>query len=225
VQRKIILVIAPSGAGKTHLVSDMLVDLDRVAVFDMVKDTQYTNKTKTIVISGKPRIFAETIGAFLSKEEQEKQKFQVVYHPAITEVQDNGLIDSPEFNDIVHVCQERGHMYLVIDEAHFWCNSYNCPKELHLANLIGRHDELSLILISQRINGVHPAIRENADEFYFWKIVTPTGLKMVREYCGDDVADQVQALRAVELDKNDKFVTPGQYLHWSKFRGVEEVTE
>jgi hypothetical protein len=191
----------------------------------MVKDVQYTSREQTVVIEGKPRSFAEAIGAYKTLEEQHKEKFCVVYHPAVTEVQDNGLMESPEFGLIVKTCQIRGHMYLVIDEAHLWCNSYNCPKELMVANLIGRHDELSLILIAQRINGIHPAIRENADEFYFWKIITPTGLKMVTEYCGADVAEQVNNLRAVELDDDNNFVSPGQCLHWSKFRGVEEVTE
>ncbi len=226
-QRRIILVIAPSGSGKTRLVSETIRKLDRIAVFDQVADTQYipTNDPNVIVVTGRPKEFATAIGSFLPKEEQEKQRFRVVYHPVTTEVQDNGLMESPEFGMIVKVCQERGHMYLVIDEAHLWCNSYNCPKELMLANLVGRHDELSLILIAQRINGIHPAIRENADEFYFWKIITPTGLKMVGEYCGTEVAEQVKNLRAVELDADDNFVAPGQYLHWSKFRGVEEVTE
>jgi hypothetical protein len=36
-QRRIILVIAPSGSGKTRLVSEMIADIDRVAVFDTVK--------------------------------------------------------------------------------------------------------------------------------------------------------------------------------------------
>lgn len=224
-QRKIILVIAPSGSGKTRLVSEMIQDIDRVAVFDQVQDAQYTTKEDTVVITGRPKAFAEAIGGYLTDEEKEKQRFRVVYHPTTSEVQENGLMESPEFGMIVRICQTRGHMTLAIDEAHLWCNSYNCPKELHLANMIGRHDELSLILVAQRINGIHPAIRENADEFYFWKIITPTGLKMVTEYCGPEVADQVKNLRAVELDKDDKFVAPGQYLHWSKFRGVEEVTE
>lgn len=224
-QRKIILVIAPSGSGKTRLVSEMIADIDRVAIFDQVKDVQYTNQKETVVITGRPKEFAETIGAYKTDEDKAKQRFKVVYHPTTAEIEDNGLMSSPEFGMIVQICQTRGHMYLVIDEAHLWCNSYNCPKELMLANLVGRHDELSLILIAQRINGIHPAIRENADEFYFWKIITPTGLKMVREYCGDDVGEQVSKLRAVELDKDDKFIAAGQCLHWSKFRGVEEVTE
>jgi AAA domain len=226
VQRKIIVIIGPSGSGKTRTASTLIDNLDRVAIFDLVKDGQYTLDSKgkprpdVVVVEGMPRQFGREIGLI----DGEKEKFKVVYHPLKVDTQDNGLADCPEFGMIVRACHDRGHMYLVIDEAHMLCNSYNCPKELMNANLIGRHKEFSMILIAQRFNGVHPAIRENADEFYFYKIVQPASIKLVSEYCGDDVAEQVAALRAVEVDENDKFVAPGQRLHWSKFKGVVEVT-
>jgi AAA domain len=220
-QRKIIIVIGPSGSGKTRTVSELIDDIDRVAVFDIVKDSQYAARKDVIIITGRPKDFARAIGAV----DADKDKFKVVYNPVIIETLDNGLVDSPEFGMIVKVCHERGHMYLVIDEAHLLCNSYNCPPELMRVNLIGRHQELSMILVAQRITGIHPAIRENADEFYFWKTINPASIKVISDYCGEEVAEQVQSLRAVELDKNDKFKAPGQRLHWTKFGGVVEVTE
>jgi AAA domain len=226
VQRKIILVIGPSGSGKTATVSKLIDDLDRVAVFDMVKDDQYF-LTKTgdprvgvVVVEGVPRQFGREIGLI----DGDKSHFKVVYHPIKVETMDNGLADVPEFGPIVRACHERGDMYLVIDEAHMLCNSYNCPPELMKANLIGRHKEFSMILVAQQFNGIHPAIRENADEAYFWKIIRPATLKSIADMCGDDVADQVRDLRAVEVDENNKFKAAGQRLHWTKFKGVVEVT-
>ena len=233
-QRRIILVIAPSGSGKTRLVSEMIAEIDRVAVFDTVKDPQYfLNKDGVIVVSnGNAKDFARAIGTLTPlgtdapTHHQPEGAFKVIYHPKHYEVnEDNGLFESPEFGQVVRISQERGFMYLVIDEAHCWCDGRNCPPELIKATQLGRHDGLSMILIAQRITGIHPSIRENADEFYFWKIITPSGLKMVTEYCGSDTAQQVNELRAVELDDKDNFKAPGQYLHWSKFRGVEEITE
>jgi hypothetical protein len=220
-QRKIIVVIGPSGSGKTRTVSELTAKLDRVAVFDLVKDEQYSDRKGVVVVEGMPRQFAREIGAI----DGEKAKFKVVYHPVKIDTLDNGLADVPEFGPIVRVCHERGDMYLVIDEAHMLCNSYNCPPELMKANLVGRHQEFSMILIAQRFTGVHPAIRENADEFYFYRIIQPASVKLVAEYCGDDVAEQVRNLRAVEVDDNNKFIAAGQRLHWTKFKGVVEVTE
>jgi len=224
-QRRIVIIIGPSGSGKTRTASEVIDKFDRVAVFDKVKDDQYSTKKNAIVIEGRPKEFARQIGAFETQDAQAKQKFLVVYHPAVTEVENNGLLYSPEFGPIVRVCHERGDMYLVIDEAHLWCNSYNCPTELMEANLIGRHKGISLVLIAQRFNGVHPAIRENADEFYFYKVIQPSSLKMIEDICGEETADKVRELRAVEVDENNKFKAPGQRLHWTKFQGVVEVTE
>lgn len=225
-QRRIIIIIGPSGSGKTRTTSELVDKFDRVAVFDKVKDTQYSSKKNAIVIEGRPKEFARAIGATseFSDEYRAKQKFLVIYHPLVTEVESNGLLHSPEFGPVVRVCHERGDMYLVIDEAHLWCNSYNCPTELMEANLIGRHQEFSMILVAQRFNGVHPAIRENADEFYFYKVIQPSSLKIIADICGDDAAKQVSELRAVEVDENNKFKAPGQRLHWTKFGGVVEVT-
>jgi len=224
-QNKIILVIAPKGAGKTRTVSQLVDKLDRVAVFDMVKDEQYTsNKKEMVVIEGRPRDFGNAIG--VSNEPDNTKRFYVVYHPKRIEPQDNGLLNSEELGIIVKACHEwRGHMYLVIDEAHLFCNSYNCPKDLMMATLIGRHKEFSMILVAQSFTGIHPAIRRNADEIYFWKIIEPAELDGVKERCGKEVMLQVSELRAVEVDENDKFKAPGQRLHWTKFGGVVEVTE
>jgi AAA domain len=229
-QRKIIIVIGPSGSGKTRTVSTLIDGIDRVAVFDLVTDDQYIRGEETVIIEGRPKDFARAIGALgpiNPSVPKEKEKFTVIYHPnpALVTTLNNGLIDSPEFEPIVRVCHERGDMYLVIDEAHLLCNSHNCPPELMKVNLVGRHKQLSMILVAQQFNGIHPAIRENADEFYFYKVIRPATLKSIAETCGDDVAIQVGALRAVELDENEKFKTPGQRLHWTKFKGIVEVTE
>jgi hypothetical protein len=229
-QRKIIIVIGPSGSGKTRTVSMLTDGIQRVAVFDLVSDAQYVRSEDVTVIEGRPKDFGRAIGAFGPIDPtvpQEKERFTVIYHPdpRFVKTMDNGLIDSPEFEPLVKMCHERGDMYLVVDEAHLLCNSYNCPPELMKVNLIGRHKGLSMILVAQQFNGIHPAIRENADEFYFYKVIRPATLKSIADTCGDEVATQVGALRAVELDEDGKFKTPGQRLHWTKFKGVVEVTE
>jgi len=225
-QRKITIVIGPSGSGKTKTVSELIDDLDRVAVFDLVKDGQYVaNNKDVVVVEGSPAQFAREIGA--RSDSIKKDKFKVVYHPAKVRVVENnsqGLVDAPEFEPIVKVCHELGNMTLVVDEAHLLTNSYNCPPELMMVNLIGRHKEMSLILVTQSFTGVHPAIRKNADEFYFWKMIRTVEVDGIKDRCGKDVSEQVRTLRAVELDDNNKFKAAGQRLHWSKFKGVVEVT-
>lgn len=215
-QNKIILVIGPKRTGKTRKVSDMVKDINRVATFDIVKDVQYVEGST--VIRGRPADFARAIG-------RDKEQFRVVYQPTIVKLRDNGLIDAPEFEPLIKLCHLRGEMYFVIDEAHLICNSRNCPPELMMASYVGGHSGFSMILVAQSFTGIHPVVRRNADELYLWKIIEPSDLDGIRERCGDEVKEQVRNLRAVELDDNDEFKAPGQMLHWTKGKGVKEVTE
>jgi hypothetical protein len=216
---KIILIIGPKRAGKTRKVSELVRNLDRSVTFDLMKDRQYTSEDDSItVIRGKPREFAMSIG-------HDKEKFNVVYQPVIINLKDNGLIDAPEFEPLLKLCHLRGNMYFVIDEAHLLCNSRNCPAELVMASYVGGHSGFSLILVAQSFSGIHPIIRRNADEFYFWKIIEPSDLDGIKERCGVEVREQVYNLRSTETDDNNQFKSAGQMLHWTKSRGVVEVTK
>ncbi len=220
-QRKITLVIGPSGAGKTRTVSEKIKKIQRVAVFDLVRDGQYFDERDDVtVVDARPRDFALAIAP-------DKDAYRVIYHPdkSLCKSNDKGLIDSVEFGPVVRICHQRGDMTLVIDEAHLLCNLYNCPPDLMEANLIGRHQGFSMILVAQKLTGLHPAIRENADEIYFWKVISPASLKMIEEMCGKETAEKVADLRAVEVDDDNVFIAAGQRLHWTKFKGVVEVTE
>jgi hypothetical protein len=213
---KIIIVIGPKRAGKTRKVSELVAELDRVAVFDMMRDSQYT--TDTVVVRGRPGDFARAIAP-------EHKTFKVVYQPTIQRLKDNSLMDMPEFEPVVKLCHLRGDMYLVIDEAHLLCNGRNCPPQLVMASLVGGHKGFSMILVAQSFSGIHPLVRQNADEMYFWKVIEPRDLDGIADRCGKDVMEQVQALRSTETNDDNEFVRPGQMLHWTKNKGVVEVTE
>jgi len=214
---KIILVIGPKRTGKTRKVSELFATYDRAVAFDMMKDAQYAGDG-TVIIRGRPADLARQIGP-------DKDKFKVVYQPVILKLKDNSLMDSPEFEPILKLCHLRGDMVFVIDEAHLLCNSRNCPSELVMASYVGGHKGFSMILIAQSFSGIHPAIRQNADELYIWKVIEPRDLEGIKDRCGYLVMEQVQNLRATEVNDNNEFVKAGQMLHWTKNKGVVEVTD
>lgn len=228
-QNKIILEIGPKGSGKTHTVCRAIEKMERVIVFDMVSETAYAEAigaqdvdpdvpADNKVIIGRPKELAQAIP-------QGKQKFKIIYRPIEIDIQNNGLVNAPEFGPVTKLCFLRGDLWYVIDEAHLLCNSHNCPKELMIANLLGRHRRMSMVLVAQSFTGIHPAIRKNADEFMFWRIIEPSDLEAIRKRCGQDVEEQVKNLRVLERDpKTDKLIAPGQMLHWDKLKGVVEVT-
>lgn len=213
---KIIIVIGPKRSGKTRKVATITKDLDRTVTFDLMKDGQYTDGR--IVLRGKPAELARNITP-------DKTKFAVVYQPVIINLRENGLIDAPEFQPILKLCHLRGDMYFIIDEAHLLCNSRNCPAELVMASYVGGHSGFSMILIAQSFSGIHPIIRRNADEFYFWKLIEPSDLEGVSDRCGSAVAEKVAELRATETDDNNQFKKAGGVLYWTKSKGIVEVTE
>lgn len=213
---KIIILIGPKRSGKTRKASELVRELPRTVTFDLMKDGQYENGA--VIYRGKPAELARNIG-------KDKETFQAVYQPTIVNLRDNGLIDSPEFQPILKLCHLRGDMYFVIDEAHLLCNSRNCPSELVMASYVGGHSGFSMILIAQSFSGIHPIIRRNADEFYFWKLIEPADLDGVKERCGGQVADKVAELRATETDDNNQFKKAGQVLYWSKSKGLGEISE
>jgi hypothetical protein len=213
---KIIIVIGPKRSGKTRKVASLIEDIDRSVTFDLMKDGQYSERNA--VVRGRPADLARAIGP-------DVKKFAIIYQPVIINLKDNGLINSPEFEPILKLCHLRGDMYFIIDEAHLICNSRNCPPELVMASYVGGHSGFSMILIAQSFSGIHPIIRRNADEFYFWKIIEPSDLEGVADRCGSEVADKVASLSATETDDNNQFKKAGGILHWTKNSGIKEVTE
>lgn len=213
---KIILVIGPKRTGKTRKTSELVREYDRAVVFDMMKDAQYIDDA--VIIRGKPAELARVILP-------DKKQFRVVYQPVILNLKDNSLMDIPEFQPILKLCHLRGDMVFIIDEAHLLCNSRNCPAELVMASYVGGHSGFSLILIAQSFSGIHPAVRQNADELYLWKIIEPRDLEGIKDRCGYLVMEQVQNLRATEVDDNNQFKKAGQMMHWTKNKGVVIVTE
>jgi hypothetical protein len=224
-QNKIICVIGPKGSGKTHTVCAAIKRMERVVVFDMVHERAYaevileSNKSgNNAIIVGEPKKFSEAIN-------KDKEEFRVIYRPINLEVVKNGLVETNEFGPIVKLVFLRGDCWLVVDEAHLLCNSHNCPKELMIANLLGRHRRMSLVLVAQSFTGIHPAIRKNADEFMFWRIIEPSDLDGIKDRCGKEVADKVQNLRPLERNpETDELIRPGQMLRWDKLNGVVELT-
>lgn len=230
-QNKIILEIGPKGSGKTYTACEGIKKMERVVVFDMVSERAYAaaigapeeidpdlppdNK----IIVGRPKELAQAMP-------QGKEHFKIVYRPIEIEIQDNGLVNAPEFGPVTKLCFLRGDLWFVIDEAHLLCNSRNCPKDLMVANLLGRHRRMSMVLVAQSFTGIHPAIRKNADEFMFWRLIEPSDLEAIRQRCGREVEEQVRNLRVLERDpKTEKLIKPGQMLHWDKLKGVVSVSE
>lgn len=215
-QNRIICVIAPKGSGKTHLISNMIPTLEpkRIAVFDMIHERAYSSCVPYV---GKMKAFATEL--------KKGDDYQLAYRPIIFE-NDKGKESVPEFGLFVKACYLKGSMWMVVDEAHQICTARNCPKELLKAIRLGRHRELSMIFITQSFSAISRPITENADEFYFFRIMEPSSIDGISKRCGTDVAEKVQNLRKLKRDINTgNVIETGQVLHWTVWDGIESITE
>ncbi len=210
-QNKIIGVIAPKGSGKTHAVAEMVErEMQRVVIFDLVMQPLYLCAEPVI---GQPRRLVELMA---------QPTFKVVYVPIIQKRADDDdeAEEYPSFKHVVKLCFLRGDMWLVIDEAHMLCTAHSIPETLLYANRLGRFRRLNLVWITQSFTAVHNSLRQNTDEFWFWKIIEPSDIEGIRKRCGDEVAQRVQALRRLEMTPHG--VVPGERLVWNTWQGVVE---
>jgi hypothetical protein len=226
VQNEIIILIGPKGSGKTYRACQEIKNMDRVVIFDMVSERGYEEVIITDpstkgngIVTGEPRLLAQMIA-------KDRETFKVIYRPVEIDMKDHGIVHVPEFGPITRLVYLRGDCWFVIDEAHLLTDSYNCPKELMVANLLGRHRRMSMVFVSQSFTGIHPKIRRNADKFIFWRIIEPSDLEAIRKRCGKDVEEKVTNLRVLERDrKTEEIIHTGQYLVWDKLVGTVEVSE
>jgi hypothetical protein len=232
-QNEIIILIGPKGSGKTYYACEQVKKMDRVVIFDMVGEPAYAQAIGYVlpeptmpvsqnediaIIEGQPRELAKVITP-------DKEFFKVIYRPTKIEM-DKNIVVVPEFGPVTKLVYLRGDCWYVIDEAHLLTDSYNCPKELMIANLLGRHRRMSMVFVSQSFTGIHPKIRRNADTFIFWRIIEPSDLEAIRKRCGNDVEEKVMNLRVLEQDKKTgALIRPGQHLVWDKLHGIVEESE
>lgn len=191
-----------------------MADSQCAAVFNIVrKDTAFIG-CATHVFDGTPRAFCEAMA---------EPEFRIIYRPTIIIRNDKGVPDFPEFQMFVDACMIRGRMLMIIDEAHLLCDPYHIPRQLYESFILGRHESLSICYITQSLKGmIYPLMRKDTDEWYFWRINDPGDLDVIREMCGDEVSERVSNLRALEDHRPEGgTVIPGEYVHWTKFRGIE----
>lgn len=208
---KIIGVIAPKGSGKTYQVCKHLYSVDRFAAFVIFRsDTGYLAVADNVVFES-PRQLAEAM---------KPERFRLVYHPSIPQLDLSGDFNFPSFNTFIEICYRRGNCTAVIDEAHLICDAKNAPPWLLMTLIDGRRRGVDILYVSHRFSTVHRMLTANTDEFWFYKITEPADLQGIRQRCGVDVMERVANLDRLELVNGT--VKPGQRIRWTTYQGIIE---
>jgi type II secretory pathway predicted ATPase ExeA len=208
-QNRIIGVIGPTGSGKTYTVGQYLAEQERFVVFDIMGDATYLRPADEIL----------TTRAQLRSIMRNDPNFKVVYRARIERDEKDNAIMVPDLQFVVDCAYATGDMLLVIDEAHLLCDSRNIPPSLFLATATGRHRRLSILYVSHRFNSIHPMLRLNTHEFWFWRIIEPADLDGIRERCGEETEERVAAAR--KLERKGTEIIPGEMVRWTIENGLE----
>lgn len=208
----IIGVIAPKGSGKTHAVTQAIPGMERVAIFDMLREFSYIQCSQELIV-GEPRKFGNALMA---------EQFKITYRPTVFLAKGDDY-ECPEFHWFAKACYMRGDMWMIVDEAHYLCTAHTCPAVLYDAAVIGRHRRLNVIYITQSFSAVSRMLTRNTDEFWFFRISEPIDLQGIRDRCGDEIRDRVRSLRGLQKPEpeNNKPLVPGEMLRWTRWGETE----
>lgn len=206
---RIIGVIAPKGSGKSFTVGEWLDRQNRVLVFDITHGDAY-RRDGVEIIEANPRKAGETMMG---------ENWKILYMPKNVIAKERYLY-APSFDKICDVAYQIGNCTLVVEEAHHLCTSFYLPFPLLNISRLGRHRQCSLIYITQSFTAVHNSLRQNTDEFWFWKLIEPGDVDGVRARCGAEAAERVQALRKLEKGADGE-ARPGEMLRWTIENGIE----
>lgn len=202
-RNRIVCIVGPKGTGKTETAAGIYGKCDRAVVFNVAHDKQYRVRS-TVFLDGDIKS--------LDKVMRHNDKFRICFESDAMIRKGSSMI-YVDLDDIILDCMANPPITLFLDEAHLLCKADNVTNETLRAVYISRHHAMSMVFIMQRMAGVHPDIRFNADEYHFFKINEPADIDIIKQKFGKEVAEQVRDLR--RLDYVNGRVVPGQQLVWN----------
>src|SRR6266705_2835793 len=114
---------------------------ERSAVYQIVREDTNFLHSATDVFDGDMRNFCIGLG-----EENFRYVYRVAEGQAIVEKNKFVL---PDFEWFIRCCFERGHMMMVVDEAHFLCSPRYMPAYFWQSVVTGRHMFLDIVYVTQ----------------------------------------------------------------------------
>ena len=217
---EIIGVIAPTGSGKSHEVTERIFRVTPcVAIYDpqAARDMDYRMAASHIVEYDLAE--ARTVMA--------EDNFQLLFRP-IDPVPVGDEYKFEDFPAFIKMCYRRceliGPMTLIVDEAHFTCSKRTMPYDLLKVTTMSRSVGLNVVWITQKFAGVNTWMRGNAHKYWIFRLASPGDLDIVAQVCGAEVADQVVQLRRLEKG-DDGRAMPGELLIWSSLDGSVVVED
>lgn len=214
---RIIGLIGPTGSGKSYMAALMMAEAEKCAVYQLkrIHEEPAFVMVADDVIDGKLREFALRLG---------EPRFHYVYLCQEPKTDGKKLL-VPDLDYFIQACYTRERMAMIIDEAHFFCDSQRMPLFFRQAVVMGRSRYLDVVYCAQKFSTISKELTANTHEFYIWRITEPGDLESLRERVGDEATNAIANLRpSVDERRTGGEFQPGEYLRW-KNTGEWEVVD
>jgi energy-coupling factor transporter ATP-binding protein EcfA2 len=190
-----ILIMGQRGCGKSHLARNLQKMYPRKIILDTLAD--YSEGE--IVHS-----FSEFADA-LTRHHSSGDDFTLIYkfHP-------ESEASVEEFDEIMRLSYYFGNVQVVIEEVHNFSSPHVLPHWLKQCLLTGRHQNVSLMITTQRPGELNKTILSQCAHIFCGKLVEGNDLRYISAFLGTD------AKRLVSLPNR-------QFLYFSE-NGVQQIS-
>lgn len=189
-EKKIILIFGKRGSGKSHLANKLIEHEQRVLVFDTL--SEYTEG-----------VVFEEYGDFTSFWRRIYQHpYRLIYRP---------LKPDEEIEHVADLVYAIGNVTFLVEEIDCYCTSYQISESFAHVIQRGRHNNITLIGVTQRPYGIHRLLTSQAKEIYIFSTNEPRDREYLRNLLGQEIEPM--------LDRLEQY----QYLHWKDGEANVEI--
>ncbi len=180
-EKKITLIFGKRGSGKSYLAAHLLNFTGRIVIYDTLHEYR----------SG--FVFRDVGDLARFWRRNSRGPFRLIYQPTDPEA---------EFNEVAQLVWLCGHVTFLVEEIDIFCSPHKISPSFQTVIQRGRHQDISLVGISQRPFGIHRLLTSQAKEIYIFSTNEPRDREYLRNLLGTNIE--------ATLDGLDKF----QYAKW-----------
>ncbi|MBW8003340.1 MAG: hypothetical protein FVQ80_15225 [Planctomycetes bacterium] len=179
-EKKIILIFGKRGSGKSYLAQKLVEREERLVIFDTL--SEYQNGVVFESYEG----FTE----FWRKIYQ--HPYRLIYRP---------LNPDQEIDLIADLVYTLGNCCFLVEEIDCYCTAYQISESFAHVVQRGRHQNISLIGITQRPYGIHRLLTSQAKEIYVFNTNEPRDREYLRTLLGQEIEEKLNQLKQYEYIK------------------------
>ncbi len=179
-EKKIILIFGKRGSGKSYLANKLVEKEQRLVIFDTLSEY-----TEGVVFEDCQR-FAE----FWRRIYQ--HPYRLIYRP---------LKPDEEIEYIAELVYTIGNVCFMVEEIDCYCSSYQISESFAHVVQRGRHQNITLIGITQRPFGIHRLLTSQAKEIYIFNTNEPRDRDYLKTLLGQEIEAKLDQLKQYEYIK------------------------